>query len=81
MNYELTKSNLKIAWRNLMKYRLQTCISILSLAVGMVCFSLSALWLRWELSYDNFWPDADRIYLVQGLDKNNDEEGSFSKSF
>ena len=65
MNYELTKSNLKIAWRNLMKYRLQTLISILSLAVGMVCFSLSALWLHYEKSYDTHWPDAENIYVVR----------------
>ena len=57
--------NLKIAWRNLMKYRLQTCISILSLAVGMVCFSLSALWLHYEKSYDSFWPDAKNTYVVR----------------
>ena len=64
MNYELTKSNLKIAWRNLMKYRLQTLISILSLAVGMVCFSLSALWLRYIEGFDKFHPGAERIYMV-----------------
>lgn len=57
--------NLKIAWRNLLKYRLQSCISIFSLAVGMVCFSLSALWLHYEKSYDRHWPEAENIYVVR----------------
>ena len=47
----MIKHNIKIAWRNLLKFKLQTSISILSLTVGMVCFALSALWLRYENSY------------------------------
>lgn len=57
--------NLKIAWRNLLKYKLQTSISILSLTVGMVCFALSALWLRYETSYDTWWPEHDNVYMLQ----------------
>ncbi|MDE6342131.1 MAG: hypothetical protein K2K93_07420, partial [Muribaculaceae bacterium] len=33
--------NLKVAFRNLMKYKLQTLISVLSIAVGIVTFSLT----------------------------------------
>lgn len=57
--------NIKIAFRNLMKYKLQTSISIISLTVGMVCFALSALWLRYENQYDAWWPEHDDVYLVQ----------------
>ena len=57
--------NLTIAWRNLMKYKLQTSISILSLTVGMVCFALSALWLRYENQYDAWWPEYDDAYMLQ----------------
>ena len=76
----MIKHYLTIAWRNLWKYRGQSCISILSLAVGMVCFALSALWLRWELSYDNFWPDAENIYMVQNSNQKDDMEGSYEKT-
>ena len=31
----------KIAWRNLLKYKTQNLISILSLAVGAVCFAVT----------------------------------------
>ena len=57
--------HLKIALRNLRKYKTQNIISIIGLAVGFVCFAFSALWIRYEMSYDNFHPKIDRIYRVQ----------------
>lgn len=39
MNYELRFHNIRIAWRNLMKYKVQNTIAVLCLAVGLVCFS------------------------------------------
>ena len=56
--------NLKIAFRSLLKYKTQNIISIIGLAVGLVCFAFSALWIRYEMSYDNFHSNADRIYRV-----------------
>jgi ABC-type antimicrobial peptide transport system permease subunit len=46
------------------KYGSQTLISIVGLAVGFTCFALSALWIRYEMTYDNFHRDAERIYCV-----------------
>lgn len=43
---------LKIAIRNLLKYRMQTLISIIGLTVGFVSFSLSGMWMNYEQSYD-----------------------------
>ena len=47
------------------KYKTQNIISIIGLAVGFVCFAFSALWIRYEMSYDSFHAKADRIYRVQ----------------
>ena len=55
---------LKVAWRNLLKYRTQSIVSILGLAVGLACFALSAFWMHYEMTYDTFHRDADRLYLV-----------------
>lgn len=55
---------LKIAIRNLLKYRMQTWISMIGLAVGFVSFALSAMWMNYEQSYDNFHKGADRIYVA-----------------
>lgn len=56
---------LKIALRNLWKYRTQSLISLVGLAVGFVCFALATLWIRYEMTYDTFHKDSDRIYLVE----------------
>ena len=55
---------LKVAVRNLLKYKTQTIISILGLAVGFVCFALSAFWIRYEMTYDAFHEDAEQLYWV-----------------
>lgn len=52
MNNKLTFQNIKVAWRNLMKYKTQNIIAVLCLAVGMVCFSVTfiitqRMWQYW----------------------------------
>ena len=37
--------NIKIAFRNLRKYKTQNIISIIGLAIGFTCFAFSALWI------------------------------------
>ena len=56
--------HLKIAFRNLRKYKTQNIISIIGLAIGFACFAFSALWIRYEMSYDSFHSKAGRIYRV-----------------
>ena len=53
---------IKIALRNLRKYPAQTAISVLGLAAGFVCLSLSALWMHYENTYDTMHKDYERIY-------------------
>ena len=53
---------IKIALRNLRKYPAQTAISVLGLAAGFVCLSLSALWMHYENTYDTMHKDHERIY-------------------
>ncbi|MDR2039146.1 MAG: ABC transporter permease [Bacteroidales bacterium] len=55
---------LKVAFRNLWKFRIQSIISIIGLAVGFTCFALATLWIRYEMTYDTGHPDSDRIYQV-----------------
>ena len=56
--------HIKISYRSLRKYKTQNIISILGLTIGFVCFAFSALWIRFEMSYDNFHQNADRIFRV-----------------
>ncbi len=59
---------LKIAWRNLRKYKTQTVVSVLGLAIGFTVFAFTLSWIRYEMSYDSFNPEADRIYRVERPD-------------
>jgi len=65
----MLKHYLKIAFRNLWKYKTQSVISIIGLTVGFTCFALASLWMRHEKSYDNFYRDGERIYLIRSADK------------
>ena len=56
---------IKIALRNLRKYPAQTAISVLGLAAGFVCLSLSALWMHYENTYDTMHKDYERIYALE----------------
>ena len=58
---------LKVAVRNLLKYKTQSIISMVGLAVGFACISLSAYWNYYEVTYDSFQPNAERIYRVRNI--------------
>lgn len=52
MKTKLIFQDIKVAWRNLMKYKTQNVIAVLCLAVGMVCFSVTfiitqRMWQYW----------------------------------
>ena len=59
---------LKVAVRSLLKYKVQSLMSAVGLAAGFVCFALSMIWIRYELTYDNFHRGAERIYMISRKD-------------
>ena len=58
------KHDLKIAWRNLLKYKQQTVISLLGLAVGLTSFVLCNDQLRDELMWNRRMPDVKHLYSL-----------------
>jgi ABC-type antimicrobial peptide transport system permease subunit len=60
----MIKHYLKVAFRNMWKYKGQTLISVIGLAVGFACFAMATLWIRYEMSYDSFHKNAGRMYCV-----------------
>lgn len=50
---------LKIAWRNLLKYKIQNTISVLSLAVGVVCFAIT-LYIMKSVVLDIYLSEIDK---------------------
>jgi len=59
---------LKFAFRNLRKNKTQSLVGIFGLAVAFALFVLGSYWLRYEKSYDMFYPDAERIRLMVSHD-------------
>jgi hypothetical protein len=61
---------IKVSFQELLKYRTQSVVSIIGLAIGFTAFILGGYWL-WETHFDNFHPEADRLYCLttEGLVK------------
>ena len=60
----MIRHNLRLAFRQLEKYRLQSLVSVVSLAIGFACFALASMWIKYETTYDAFHKDADRIHIL-----------------
>lgn len=60
---------LKIAFRNLWKYKTQSFTGIFSLAFSLACFVPALYWMCYETSYDGFRPHAEDIYRIYAVEK------------
>jgi putative ABC transport system permease protein len=67
----MLRNYLKIAWRNLKQNKSYTLINFIGLTLGMTCCVLIALYVKSELSYDQFNKNLSHIVAV----------GSSTKSF
>ncbi len=69
---------LKIVWRNLLKYKTQSVISIVGLAIGFTAFSFTLSWIRYERGFDSHIKDVDRVYKVLKVDEKREGGVGFS---
>ncbi|GAB5522574.1 MAG: ABC transporter permease [Roseivirga sp.] len=60
----MLKSYLKIAVRGIFRNPGYAAINIFGLSIGITCFLLIFLVVRYELSFDKFHSDAERIFRV-----------------
>ena len=58
------KNYLKVAFRNFSKQKLYSAINVMGLAIGLAFCCLVALFVRHELSFDQFHDNKDDIYHV-----------------
>ena len=61
------RNYLKIALRNLKRKKGFAFINIIGLAIGIASFVFIMLFVKSELSYDNFHKNGDHIYRVAGI--------------
>src|SRR3984957_17179420 len=67
----------RTAWRNLVRHKVNTTINVLGLTLGITVCLIIFLLVRFELSYDRFHPDKDRIYRIVATSSGPDGERSF----
>lgn len=71
---------LKIAFRSLRKRKGFTAINTIGLALGLATCMLIVFYVADELSYDRFYPHADRIYRINDDIKFGGNEKSYTTS-
>ncbi len=59
------RNYLRIALRNIKKHKSYSIINILGLAIGMACCILITSYVLYELSYDKYHENANRIYRLK----------------
>ena len=58
------KNFLKIAWRNLIRNKVFTCINIIGLAIGISASLVIYLIVQYEFSFEQFQQDKDSVFRV-----------------
>lgn len=60
----MLRNYLTIAFRNLKKYKIFSALNIIGLALGISCVVFIYSFISHELSYENCYPKADRLYRI-----------------
>lgn len=72
--------NLGITLRNIFRNKLTAVINIFGLSISLSCSVLIILFIRYELSYDSFNANADRIYrFTVSTKRNNGYQSHFAR--
>jgi putative ABC transport system permease protein len=70
---------LKMSYRNIVKHKGFSFITVFGLAAGLAAFILIALYVQFELSFDRYHENADRIYRMV-REKPTSESTVFTKT-
>src|SRR5690348_1743612 len=76
----MIKNHLKIAWRNLMKYKFISFINLFGLTIGLTCCLLILTYILNELSYDKYNKNADQVYRITRTFYNGNGEPTLNLS-
>ena len=72
--------NFKQALRGLRHQGWQAVVSVVGLAVSIVCLTFSVNWLWTETHYDSFRPDYEDLYVLERTDEQSFQSHYFSYS-
>ncbi|HEY5371481.1 MAG TPA: ABC transporter permease [Hanamia sp.] len=58
------KNYFKIAWRSFIKDKTYATINLIGLAIALAGVLMIAAYVKYELSFDKYYNNSDRIYRV-----------------
>ena len=64
LSYAMLKNHIKIIYRNVTRHPVYSLINILGLITGMTCSFLILLFVQYELQYDRFSEQSERVYRI-----------------
>src|SRR6267378_271280 len=70
----MLRSNLKFIFKKLLLYKLLTSIKMSGLIMGITIFFVVFLFAKYELSFDKFSQNRDRIYRLYSLNPKSPEK-------
>ena len=65
INFNMIKNYFMIAWRMMTRNKVYTTINVLGLTLGISACIIVYLVVSYELSFDTFHPDKERIYRLR----------------
>jgi putative ABC transport system permease protein len=74
----MLRNYVKVAWRNILRYRGHSLINITGLAVSLMFCILAVIFVRHEYSFDKFHDNAERIHLLYHQTGNGERKPSGS---
>jgi len=60
----ILKNYLRMSLRTIFRHKVFSLVNVFGFAFGMTCFILIFLYVRYDMSFDSFSENADRIYRV-----------------
>jgi len=72
----MIKNYIKIAWRNILRNKIQTFINIAGLSLGMAVVILIGFWIYDELSFNKYFKNYDSIVQVMQHQTLNSDVGT-----
>ncbi len=76
----MIKNYLKIAWRNILKYKGFSFINIGGLALGMASCLLLMLYVSYHLTFDQQFKEIDRVYIVENNQSGDGKTYTFAST-
>lgn len=72
----MLKNYFTLAWRNILRNKVNTFIHIAGLSVGMACVILIVMYVQDEMGYDKFFRDSDHVFQVNMTTMDNGVEST-----